>query len=127
MAISMLETQVFPSPSESERKAFDISEDIYDGIYNIRALMQVVADCAHNNSVSEDSGFMDGEAISNTLRLALDSLKAVEKNTDELREMQKQEEAELKSLKKKHTKFKLDLLNEKQQKRVIEFAESLID
>ena len=72
-------------------KMFEAAEEIEDQLNTARHIVTMTTDCGYNASLADENhpgdGRLDGDAIYNTLQLALDNIKEVERKFEEYRYM----------------------------------------
>lgn len=96
--------QVIPiiDVNSTEHKDFSIAEDIEDQLSTARHIVTMATDCGYNAALADEShpgdGRLDGDAIFNTLQLALNSIKKAEIQFEEYRHMHLQLPTSEKSL-----------------------------
>ena len=85
--------QVIPiiDVNSTEHKMFSIAEDIEDQLNTARHLSSIVTDCGYNAVLANEShpgdGHLSGDAIYNTMQMALDAIKKAESQFEEYRYM----------------------------------------
>lgn len=77
--------------NSTEHKMFEAAEEIEDQLSTARHIVTMATDCGYNAALADEShqgdGRLDGDAIHNTLQLALDSIKKAESQLEEYRYM----------------------------------------
>jgi hypothetical protein len=77
-----------------EHRMFEAAEEIEDQLWIARHISKLVSDCGFNASLVDEShpgnARLDGNAIYNTLDLALEAIKKAESQLDEYRQLSRE-------------------------------------